>query len=386
MPDKRDYYEVLGVSKANSDEEIKKAYRKLAKKYHPDLNPGNQEAEAKFKEANEAYEILSDPGKRQKYDQFGHAGVDPSYGGGGGWATYTSGGAGFDFGDLGSIFNDFFGGSGGFGGASQARDPNAPIRGNDAAIHIEVPFLDAVKGSKRKVTIQNLEECRACSGTGAEPGSKMETCPDCGGSGVVTMERMSLIGPIKSSHTCPKCSGKGKITEKACTVCKGKGRVRTTRQIEIPIPAGIDNGQTFTIKGQGDHGVNGGPRGDLRITVTVAPHPIFERRGYDIWCQMPLTFVQAALGDQITVPTVDGEEALTIPEGTQGERVFPLRNKGVPYINGKGRGDQYVRVVVEIPKNLTAKQKEALKEFDSLMSDKQYEKRKSFFSKLKDKK
>lgn len=378
MPEKRDYYEVLGVSKGCSEDELKKAYRQLAKKYHPDLNPGDKEAEAKFKEVGEAYEILSDPQKRQRYDQFGHAGVDPSYGGGGG-AAYGTGG--FDFGDIGDIFNDFFGGFG-FGGSTRTRDPNAPIKGNNVNINLALSFMEAVKGVKKEVSVPHLESCAACGGTGAKAGSHPETCPDCGGQGQVRVSQRTPLGVIQTVKPCPKCSGKGRIITQPCPECRGMGRVRHTKKLEVSVPAGIDDGQTFVLRGQGDAGLNGGPGGDVNITVSVRPDPLFERDGFDIWCDIPLTFTQAALGDEIVVPTVDGKVSYTVPDGTQPGTVFRLRNKGVPYVGGRGRGDQYVRVNIEVPRNLSGKQKEALRSFDKLTSDRNYEKRKGFFDKF----
>lgn len=381
MPDKRDYYEVLGVSKGCSEDELKKAYRQMAKKYHPDLNPGDKEAEMHFKEVNEAYEVLSDPQKRSRYDQFGHAGVDPSYGAGGG-AAYGTGG--FDFGDIGDIFDSFFGGSGfGFGGSTRTRDPNAPIRGNNVSASLALSFMEAAKGCKKEVSIPHLEQCAACSGTGAKAGSHAETCPDCGGSGQVRVSQRTPLGVIQTVKPCSKCSGKGKIITQPCPDCRGMGRVRRQKKLEVSVPAGIDDGQTFVLRGQGDSGLNGGPAGDVNITVSVRPDPLFERDGFDVWCDIPLTFTQAALGDEITVPTIDGKVSYNVPDGTQPGTVFRLRNKGIQYVGGRGRGDQYVRVNIEVPKNMSGKQKEALRDFEKLMNDRNYEKRKGFFDKLK---
>ncbi|MGI5965472.1 MULTISPECIES: molecular chaperone DnaJ [Anaerotruncus] len=383
MAEKRDYYEVLGVSKDASTDDLKKAYRKLAKQYHPDMNPGDKTAEAKFKEVNEAYEVLNDPAKRQRYDQFGHAGVDPSYGAGAGGAGFGGGFGGFDVGD---IFESFFGGSGfgGFGGGGRTRNPNAPIRGNDVNITINLSFMDAAKGCKQQVQVQRLEKCDTCDGTGAKKGTAPETCPECGGTGQVRVQQRTPIGVIQTTRTCTKCSGKGKVVKEPCSDCRGMGRVRHTRTLEVSVPAGIDDGQTFVLRGQGDHGLNGGPAGDVNIMVNLRPDPLFERDGFDVWCDIPITFSQAVLGDEITVPTIDGKVKYDVPEGTQSGTVFRLRNKGIPYVNGRGRGDQYVKVNIEVPRNLTGKQKDALKEFEKLSSDKNYEKRKSFFDKLKD--
>ena len=381
MAEKRDYYEVLGVQKGCSDDELKKAYRKLAKKYHPDLNPNDKEAEVKFKEVNEAYEVLSDKEKRARYDQFGHAGVDPNFGAGGAGAG-AGGFGGIDFDDL---FGSFFGGGfGGFGGSSSARNPNGPIRGNDVDITINLTFMEAVKGCKKTITVQRLETCEACSGTGAAKGTAVETCPECHGTGQVRVQQRTPFGVIQSSRPCSKCGGKGKVIKEPCSACRGMGRVRHTRKLEVNVPAGIDDGQTFVLRGQGDHGVNSGPAGDVNVTVRVKTDPLYERDGYDIWCEIPITYAQAVLGDEITVPTVDGKVVYNVPEGTQTGTVFRLRNKGVPYVNGRGRGDQYVRVFIEVPKNLNTKQKDALRNFEDVLTERNYEKRKGFFEKLKD--
>ena len=379
MADKRDYYEVLGVEKGCSDDELKKAYRKMAKQYHPDLHPDDQAAAEKFKEVGEAYEVLSDKDKRARYDQFGHAGVDPSYGAGAGGAYGAGGFGGFDMGD---IFESFFGG--GFGGSGRTRNPNAPIRGNDIQVHLVIDFMEAAKGCRKEVTVQRLERCTTCNGSGAAPGTSAETCSTCNGTGQVRVQQRTPFGVIQSSRPCDACGGKGKILKTPCQSCRGLGRVRRTIKETVNVPAGIDDGQTFVLSGMGDHGVNGGPAGDLNVTVSVRPDPIFERDGYDVWCEIPVTFAQAVLGDELTVPTVDGKVKYSIPEGTQPGTTFRLRNKGINYVNGRGRGDQYVKVVVEVPRNLNSKQKEALRAFDAMASEKNYEKRKSFFDKLKD--
>jgi len=381
VPEKRDYYEVLGVSKTSTDEEIKKSYRKLAKKYHPDVNPDNKEAEAKFKEVSEAYEILTDTQKRQKYDQFGHAGVDPSYGAGAGGAGFGGGFSGFGFSDLGDIFGDFFGS--GFGGSTRARNPNAPIKGSDIQINLPLDFMESVKGVKKTINISRLQTCTPCTGTGAAKGTKPETCKECGGTGQVKVTQRTPFGMMQSSRACAHCAGKGATIKDPCKDCAGKGRVRTSKNLEITVPAGIDDGQSFVLRGEGDHGINNGPPGDCIIRVNVRPGAIFERDGYDIWCEIPLTYAQVTLGDEITVPTIDGKVSYTVQEGTQPGTVFRLRNKGVPYVNGRGRGEQYVRVILEVPRNLNAKQKDALKAFENLMSEKNYEKRKGFFEKFK---
>ena len=383
MPEKRDYYEVLGLKKGCTEDEIKKAYRALAKKYHPDLNPDDKTAEEKFKEVGEAYEVLSNPEKRARYDQFGHAGVDPSYGAGGGSGFGGFGGAtGFD--DIGDIFENFFGGFGGFGGSSRTRNPNGPIKGNDLRYNIAIDFLEAAHGCQKEITIQRLEQCRTCHGSGAAAGTSPETCPDCSGTGQVRVSQRTPLGIIQTTKACPKCGGKGRIVKEPCKDCNGLGRVRRTLKKTVNIPEGIDDGQAFSVRGEGDNGINGGPSGDLIISVTVRPHPIFERDGYDVWCDIPVTFAQAALGDELTVPTIDGNVKYTMPEGTQPGTVFRLRNRGVKYTNGRGRGEQYVRVNIEVPTTLTAKQKDALREFDKLTTDRNYSKRKSFREKLKD--
>ena len=380
--EKRDYYEVLGVSKTATDDELKKAYRKLAKQYHPDLNPGDKEAEKKFKEANEAYEVLSDSTKRARYDQFGHAGIDPSYGAGGPGAGGFGGFGGFDMGDLGDIFEGFFGG--GFGSSRRA-NPNAPRRGGDLQTSCTISFFEACKGVKREISVQRMENCSECHGTGSEPGHDAQTCPDCQGTGQVRVTQRTPLGSMTSSRPCSRCGGKGKIVTNPCKKCNGNGRIRVTKKIEVSIPAGIDDGQTLAVRGQGDSGVNGGPAGDLHVIVTVRPDTLFKRDGYDVWCEIPLTYMQAALGDELTVPTIDGKVKYTIPEGTQPGTVFRLRGKGVQNLNGRGRGDQYVEVTVEVPKGLSKAQKEALENFDKLLTDeKQYTKRKGFFDKVKE--
>ena len=381
MAEKRDYYEVLGVQKGAGDDELKKAYRQLAKKYHPDLNPGDKEAEAKFKEVSEAYEVLSDKEKRQRYDQFGFAGVDPSYGGGG--AGGFGGGFG-GFGDIGDLFGDIFGGFGGFGGGSRVRDPNGPIRGEHLSAQVTISFMEAVKGCTRELKIPRLEACSECGGSGAKRGTSPETCPDCHGTGQVTVRRQTAIGVMQMQQPCSRCGGRGRIIKEPCAKCGGKGRVRVNKTVEVRIPAGIDDGQTVAVRGQGDGGRNGGPAGDLRVTVSVRPDPLFERDGFDIWCEIPITFTQAALGDDITVPTVDGKVSYHVPEGTQSGTVFRLKDKGVPALNSRGRGDQYVRVAVEVPKGLNKTQREKLHAFEEALGDKNYQKRKSFAERLRD--
>ena len=383
MPEeKRDYYEVLGISKGASEDEIKKAYRKTAKKYHPDLHPDDPVAEAKFKECNEAYEVLGDPQKKARYDQFGFAGVDPNYGAGQG--GYGGGGFGFDGGDidLGDIFSSIFGGGGGgfgFGG----RNPNAPVRGRDVRASVTLTFEEAAKGCKKTVSTQRVEDCSACGGTGAAKGTSPKTCPDCQGRGVVNVQQRTAFGVMNSQHTCSRCGGRGKIVDDPCKKCGGKGKVRAARQIEINIPAGIDNGQVVTVRGNGDAGMNGGPAGDLLVTVMVQPHDVFRRDGTAVFCEAPITFTQAVLGAELEIPTIDGRVKYTIPEGTQTGTVFRLRGKGIPVLNGRGRGDQYVTVTIETPRDLNREQKEALKKFSETLGEGNYEKHRSFFGKKK---
>lgn len=377
MADKRDYYEVMGVPKNATDAEIKKAYRKLAKKYHPDLNPGDKAAEAKFKELNEAYEVLSDKDKRARYDQFGHAGVDPNFGGGtGGGSPFTG-----DI-DLGDIFNSFFGGGfGGFGGRTV--NPNAPRRGSDTEATVNISFEEAAKGCKKTITFQKIDTCDHCGGNGAERGTSARTCPNCNGTGQVRISQRTPFGVVQTSRSCDRCGGTGRVIDNPCSTCGGKGRVRKSKTIEINIPAGIDNEQILNVGGQGNAGSNGGPAGDLHVYVNVRPHPIFERRGNDVWCEVPITFTQAALGAEVVVPTIDGRVSYQVREGTQPGDVFKLKGKGIPRIGGHGRGDQYVRMTIEVPKNLSPRQKSLLQDFDNVAEDKNYQKRKSFFDKIK---
>ena len=381
MADKRDYYEVLGVDKGVGEDDLKKAYRKAAKKYHPDLNPGDKEAEVKFKEVNEAYEVLSDKEKRARYDQFGHAGVDPNFnaGGGGYGGGFGGFGGGFgDFGDLGDILGSMF------GGGSSRRNPNAPRRGADTAANVIISFEEAAKGCKKTIKVTRIENCSDCGGSGAQKGTTPKSCPNCHGSGYVTSVQRTPFGAMQSQHPCEQCRGTGKIIDNPCRTCGGKGKIRHTLNEEIDIPAGIDDGQIINIRGGGDAGINGGPSGDLRVNVTVRPHPIFERDGFDVFCEIPITFSQAALGAEITVPTLDGKVKFTIHEGTQPGDEFKLKGKGIQRLRYSGRGDQYVKINVEIPKNLSKEQKQHLKEFDELSDDKNYKKRKSFLDKVKD--
>ena len=388
MAEKRDYYEVLGIGKNATDAEIKSAYRKLAKKYHPDLNPGNKEAEEKFKEVNEANDVLSDPQKRQRYDQFGFAGVDPNYaaangGGAGGF------GGGFGGVDLGDIFGDIFGGGfgggfSGFGGGSSTRTANAPRKGHDIQASVILTFEEAAHGCSKKITINRQDTCPDCGGTGAAKGTSPETCPDCGGRGYVVTQQRTPFGVMQSQQPCSHCGGRGTIIRNPCKTCRGTGKTAARKSLEINIPAGIDDDQNIALRGQGDAGSNGGPAGDVIVQVTVKADPMFERDGYDVTIHVPITFSQAVLGDDVEVPTVDGRIVQHIPEGTQSGTKFRLRGQGIQYLNGRGRGDQYVIVDVEIPKKVTRAQREALKAFEDSMKEDNYEKRKGFFKNLRD--
>lgn len=387
MPeDKRDYYEVLGVSKGASDDEIKKAYRKTAKKYHPDLNPNNPEAEAKFKECNEAYEVLSDPQKKSRYDQFGFAGVDPNYGAGQGGAGGFGGGFGFDGDiDLGDIFSSFFGGGGGFGGGFGGRNPNAPQKGRDIQSAVTITFEEAAKGCKKTVDVSRVEDCSQCHGTGAAEGTSPVTCPECQGRGVVNIQQRTAFGVMQTQRACTRCGGKGKIIEKPCTKCSGKGKVRKKTKVDINIPAGVDNRQVVNVRGYGDTGLNGGPTGDLRVVVNIKPHKDFERDGFDIWYEKHISIVEAALGAELRVPTLDGDVKYNIPAGTQPNEVFKLKNKGIQRLNSMGKGDLFVRIVVDIPTSLTSEQKDLLKQFDKSYTPKSGSGKEGFFDKFKKK-
>lgn len=372
MADKRDYYEVLGVAKGASEDEIKKAYRKQAKQHHPDLNPGDKGAEKKFKELSEAYEVLSDSQKRTKYDQFGHAGVDPNSAGG-----Y---GGGFNDFDISDIFEGFFGG--GFGG-SRRSNPNAPRTGEDAYASVTISFLEACKGCEKEVPVSRQEKCNVCNGSGSAAGSSPQTCPDCGGSGQVKVQQRTPFGVVSSARACTRCNGKGKIITNPCNACHGTGRKSASKKIKVSIPAGIDDGQTLLIRSGGNAGANGGPSGDLNVAVTVRPDTLFSRRGFDILCEIPITYFQAVMGDEIVVPTIDGKVKYKISEATQPGTTFRLKGKGVQRLNRSGRGDQLVAVNIEVPKNLNKTQKEALRQFENQLDDKNYAKRRGFFDRLK---
>lgn len=388
MPEnKRDYYEVLGVSKGATEDEIKKAYRKTAKKYHPDLNPDNAEAEAKFKECNEAYEVLSDPQKKARYDQFGFAGVDPNYGAGqGGYGGGFGGGfGGFDGDiDLGDIFSSFFGGGGGFGGFG-SRNPNAPQRGNDVQSVISITFEEAAKGCKKTIEVSKIEDCSQCGGTGAAAGSSPTVCPDCQGRGVVNVQQRTAFGVMSTQRPCARCGGKGKIISNPCSKCNGKGKVRKKSKVEINIPAGIDNRQVVNVRGYGDAGINGGGAGDLRVVVNVKAHKDFERDGYDVWYEKHVSIIEATLGAELRVPTLDGDVKYNMPPGTQPGEVFKLRGKGIQRLNSAGKGDQYVKIVVDIPTELSAEQKAILMQFDKSYTPPKNSGKDSFFDKFKKK-
>ena len=358
---KRDYYEVLGIAKDADDSTIKSAYRKLAKRYHPDANPGDKEAEAKFKEASEAYAILSDPEKRKQYDQFGHAAFDPSMGGSGGF-DFNSFNASDIFGDL---FGDFFGGFGG----GRSRSANSAMRGANLRARVHISFEEAVTGVKKEIEITLKDECTQCHGSGAKAGTSPETCNRCGGSGQEVFTQQSLFGAMRSVRPCSQCGGSGKIIRDKCPNCQGTGYVRNRQRIAIDIPAGIDDGQSIRLRGKGDPGVNGGERGDLLVEVSVAQHPIFKRQDTDIFSTVPISFANAALGGPIRIRTVDGEVEFQVKPGTQTDTRIRLRGKGMPSLNSRGiRGDHYVTLVVQVPTKLTSEQAEALRSFDETMN------------------
>lgn len=374
MAEKRDYYEVLGVNKSADEAEIKKAYRSLAKKYHPDMNPGDKEAEAKFKEVNEAYDVLSDPDKKSKYDQYGHAAFDPSSGMGGGFGGFGDFG-GFDIND---IFSSFFGG--GMGGTTRR---NGPIRGDNVTVRLTLTFEEAVFGCKKEVSYNKVQKCAECGGTGAEKGTQPKTCPNCGGSGQVRVQQRSPFGVIQTTKACDNCGGTGKIIEKKCSNCRGTGFVRVPKKLEVNIPAGIDDGQQIGLKYQGSDGMNGGSSGDLNIVISVRPSSVFERDGYDLYCEIPITYSEATLGATIDIPTLEGSQKFDIPEGTQTGTTFTLKNKGVTRVNSKIRGNLYITVTVEVPKNLTQNQKDLLRKFADSCGESNYSKRANFFKRFR---
>jgi len=351
MADKRDYYEVLGLDKSASESEIKKAYRNLAKDSHPDLHPGDSAAEARFKEISEAYAVLSDSDKKSKYDQFGHAAFDPSMGGGGG-------GFNVDFGD---IFGDLFGGM--FGGGGRQRQNNGPQRGESIRTGIAITFEEAAFGCEKELSVARIEDCPDCKGSGCAAGTTPEICPNCKGSGMVHQQQRSPFGIVSTSGPCPNCKGTGKIIHQPCETCRGSGSLRKQRKVNATIPAGIDEGQAISLRGLGSAGKNGGPAGDLLVSVTIRPHQIFKRDGTAVLYELPISFVQAALGAEVEIPTLDGKIKHTIPEGTQTGTVIRMKEHGIPFVRGKGRGDQFVTVKVVTPENLGTAQKAILREF-----------------------
>lgn len=375
LSQKEDYYKVLGIGRGATDDEIKKAYRKKAKQYHPDLNKGDKAAETKFKEINEAYETLSDGQRRAQYDQFGHAAQNF---GGGYSSSHFNNGEGFDINDIFGGFESFFGG---FGGSGRRRQ--SPHKGHDVEVKLTISFEDSVFGCRKNVSFERVASCDVCDGSGAAHGSSKKTCRNCRGTGQVVNSQRTPFGMIQTSHVCEACDGEGKINENPCTTCRGSGNVRKRENFEIDIPAGIDDNQILNVRGKGCAGANGGPNGDLHVLISVLPHQIFERKGNDIWCELPLTFTQASLGDEVVVPTLDGKVSYHIHEGTQHGDVFKLKNKGVPSVHGHGKGDQFVKACIEIPRNLTSEQKKLLVKFDEISSEKNYRGKQSFFEKIK---
>ena len=376
MAQKRDYYEVLGVPKSAGEAELKKAYRQVAKKYHPDLNPDNKEAEAKFKEANEAYEVLSDPQKKQQYDNFGHAAFENNGGGGYGAGGYS------DFGGFSDIFESFFGG--GFGGSSSGARRNGPQKGQDLQKSITLTFKEAAFGVTKNISVLKYEKCEDCGGTGAKKGTTAETCSVCKGSGEVRQTQRTPFGNFSSSAPCSHCGGTGKLIKEPCRTCGASGKVRKTKNLDINFPKGIDHGQTLTVRGEGEPGLRGGPNGDLYVTVSISKDKVFTREGFDVYVEIPLTFAEAALGAKVIVPTIDEKVELTIPEGTQHGSKFVLKGKGIPHLRGNGRGTQYIIAKIEIPKKLSAKQKELLRQFDKSCDSGNHGIKKSFLDNIKE--
>ena len=377
MADKRDYYEVLGVSKTASDDEIKKAFRTLAKKYHPDMHPGDKECEEKFKEAQEAYAVLSDAEKRKQYDQFGHAAFDGTGGGAGG----------FDFSgmDMGDIFGDLFGDF--FGGGSRRRTNDGPMKGSNLRTSVRITFEEAIFGCEKEIEMVLKDECHTCHGTGAKPGTTPETCPKCGGKGKVVFTQQSFFGTVQNVQTCPDCGGSGKIIKDKCPDCRGTGYIASKKKIQVSIPAGIDNGQMLRDRGNGEPGTNGGPRGDLLVEVVVSQHPVFKRQDTTIYSTVPISFVKAALGGPIHIKTVDGEVEYEVKPGTQTDTRVRLKGKGVPSLRNRNvRGDHFVTLVVQVPERMTEAQKEALRKFDDAMNgiapEGEKHKKKGLFGKL----
>ena len=381
MADKRDYYEVLGLKKGASDDEIKKAFRKMAMKYHPDKNPGDKSAEEKFKEINEAYAVLSDPDKKDKYDRFGHAGVDPNAGfGGGGFGGGFGGFGGFE--DIFDMFGGAFSGFGG-GGRSGARR-NGPRKGSDLQKSLTIDFEEAAFGTKKQIRINKFVKCKTCDGSGAAPGTSKKQCTKCGGSGEVRTAQRTPLGTFQSVSPCPDCNGTGEINETPCRDCGGSGRVKENVTISINIPAGVDNDSVIPIKGQGEPGINGGPDGDLYIVINVKPHKLFERRGQDLWLEIPITFDQAALGDDIVVPTLEEKVSYKVPAGTQPGTVFRLKGKGIKSVRSSKKGDLYVKVTLEVPTKLNSKQKKAIAAMGKSVTSECYHKKSSFLESIKE--
>ena len=372
---KRDYYEVLGIERSADDAAIKKAYRQMAKKYHPDMNPGNKEAEEKFKEVNEAYSVLSDPQKRSRYDQFGSE--EPSAGGGSGFGGFEGFGGFGGFGGFDDIFNMFTGGA-----TSQRR--NVPMQGDDIRMSITLTFEEAAKGCTKEINLSRVEICDVCGGTGCKAGTKPQTCSRCKGQGVETVISNTAFGRVQRRQECPACRGRGTTISDPCSKCGGNGKIRTTRRRSVNIPAGVDNGKIIIVHGEGNAGENGGPAGDLQLVVTIKPHKLFTRNGADMFVDIPVSFVQAALGADIDVPTLDKPVKYKIPEGTQPGDRFRLKGMGIPYIRSNSKGDLYINIQVEVPKKLTDKQKEILRIFDESTTGKEYEKKRSFINKIKD--
>ena len=369
----RDYYEVLGVDKSASDDEIKKAFRQQAKKYHPDLHPGDQEAEAKFKEINEAYSILSDPDKKAKYDQFGHAGVDPNGFGGGYGGAYDV--------DLGDLFSSIFGG--GFGGGS-SRKRNGPSRGSDLKYRMSLEFMEAAFGLERDIQITKEDLCKACGGSGAQPGTTPETCPTCRGAGRVQQQTQTLFGMTMVTKSCPTCGGRGTVIKTPCTQCRGRGRLKTSKMLHVKVPAGVDTGDMLPIRGEGEPGTNGGPYGDLYIEFRVKSHDVFKRDGINTFCDVPITYAQAALGGEIEVPTIYGKEKFILKEGTQPGDTSILRGKGIPNkSNPNMKGDHTLKFYIEVPTGLSREQKQLLTNFNNTLTDRNYTRRSQFFQKFK---
>ncbi|MBQ1229103.1 MAG: molecular chaperone DnaJ, partial [Firmicutes bacterium] len=378
MAEKRDYYEVLGLQKGASDDEIKKAFRKMAMKYHPDKNPGDKEAEEKFKEVNEAYSVLSDPDKKSKYDRFGHAGVDPNAGfGGGGFGGF----GGFE--DIFDMFGGAFGGGfGGFGGGQ--RRANQPRKGRDLQKAITITFEEAAFGTKKTIELSKYVACSTCNGEGTKPGTSKKTCPKCNGSGQMATIQRTPFGQFQSVTTCDQCGGSGHIIEEPCPDCRGEGKVRKNVTISVDIPAGVDNESVIPIRGQGEPGINGGPAGDLYIVLNVKPHKMFKRNGADLYLEIPISFDQAALGADITVPTLEGKVSYKVPSGTQPGTTFRLRDKGIKHLKREAKGDLYVKVNLEVPTKLNGKQKKAIQHMAEAVTEECYQKKSGFAEKIRE--